>query len=89
MKKRKEFIQVSIHEFCNFIAFYPNRLERDVCMIGEPPIISYNDFSTNLFWPESMVAKIVTDWVGPNGEIDKKGHKQFYKYYIENKRVDK
>jgi hypothetical protein len=57
MTAPSDFKQVSVVEFQNFIRDYPNELDRDVCAISEPPLISYNDFTTGLVWPESMVAK--------------------------------
>lgn len=31
-------------------------LERDCCGIAEPPIVTYNEFSSGKKWPESIVA---------------------------------
>lgn len=39
----KQFKNVTKEEFDEFIASYPRQLERDVCGIYEPPIVSYND----------------------------------------------
>ena len=52
-----EFREVSHDEFRKFVAAYPNELAVDKCGISEPPLISYNDFTTGLRWPDSMVAK--------------------------------
>lgn len=52
-----KFKQVSVDEFRRFIHDYPNELVCDVSGIGEPPLVSYNDFTTGLKWLESMIAK--------------------------------
>jgi hypothetical protein len=52
-----EFEQVPEDEFRQFVRGYPNELEVDRCGISEPPLVSYNDFTNGLVWPESMVAK--------------------------------
>lgn len=43
-------------EFDAFLAAYPRRVERDVYMAGEPPLVTYNDFSLAPAWPQSVVA---------------------------------
>lgn len=48
--------QVSKDEFERYLANYPRKLERDVCGIGDPPSISYNDFELANRWPYSVVA---------------------------------
>ena len=55
--KPSEYKRVSKEEFINFINNYPRKLERDTYMVCEPPLITYNDFSTGKKWPESTVAK--------------------------------
>lgn len=52
-----EFKQVSVDEFRQFIRDYPHKLIVDICGISEPPLVSYNDFTAGLVWPESIVAK--------------------------------
>jgi hypothetical protein len=52
------WVKVDSMRFYEFINSYPLPLEKDVCGICEPPLISYNDFSNEKIWPESMVAKI-------------------------------
>lgn len=47
--------RVNKEEFEQFIASYPRPLEKDVCGISEPPLISYNDFKLGI-WPDSIVA---------------------------------
>lgn len=51
------FKQVSRDEFWEFVKAYPNKLDVDKCGISEPPLVSYNDFTAGLVWPESMIAK--------------------------------
>lgn len=51
------FEQVSECEFKKFIRDYPTLLEKDICGISEPPLVSFNNFRDGLKWPESMVAK--------------------------------
>lgn len=53
-----EWKKVQKAEFDSFISDYPRRLEKDVTGICEPPMLSYNDFSDEKIWPESMVAQI-------------------------------
>jgi hypothetical protein len=43
-------------EFDAFIAAYPRKLERNVFMAGDPPLVTYNDFSDGKVWPDSVVA---------------------------------
>ena len=50
--------KVSKEEFENFIKIYPKSLEYDFCAMYEPPIGTYNDFSTGKVWPDSVVASI-------------------------------
>jgi hypothetical protein len=47
---------VTKEEFEQFIATYPRSLDRDVAMMCEPPVVTYNDFSLG-DWPESIVAR--------------------------------
>ena len=56
-----DFKKVSKEEYTTFVEEYPNPLHYDVATISEPPQGSYNDFSDDKMWPESMVAK-VTLW---------------------------
>ncbi len=78
--------EVSKDELVKFVREWPNKLDYDVATICEPPLGNYNDFSDGKEWPESMVAKIEMDWLGPNKEIDRTGHKRFWKYYIKIQR---
>lgn len=79
---QSKFIEVSREEYLAFIRNYPNKLVFDCTSICEPPLGSYNDFSHNKVWPESMVAKEVRDWIGPNGESDNSKQGKFWSYYI-------
>ena len=56
--------KVGKDEYLKFIGEYPRRLERDVCGISEPPLVTYNDFTRGK-WPESVVAK---EWLCPESE---------------------
>lgn len=47
---------VTKEEFKQFIDSYPRHLERDVAMMCEPPVITFNDFSLGA-WPASVVAR--------------------------------
>lgn len=76
------FKRVTMEEFQSFIRSYPNKLERDVCAIGQPPVETYNDFTTGKVWPESVVAKIVREWTGANGEMDENNPGAYWEYYI-------
>lgn len=50
-------VRVSKDRFEQFIKNYPRELAVDVCGISEPPVITYNDFSDNRKWPDSIVAR--------------------------------
>jgi hypothetical protein len=76
-----EFKQVSKEEFQEFLAKYPRKLEHDCSGIPEPPVDTYNDFSLGV-WPESIVARISRDYLGPNGEVDNNIHGKFWTYHI-------
>ncbi len=56
MKKSDKFIQVSLEDCKKFLKNYPNTLDYDCCMIYEPPLHTYNDFSTGLKGIDSIVA---------------------------------
>lgn len=43
-------------EFKEWIATYPNKLERDVFGAAEPPLVTWNDFTRAPYWPDSVVA---------------------------------
>jgi len=79
---KEKFKQVSKDDFYAFVKAWPNKLEWDVTGICEPPLGSYNDFSNGKVWPESIVARISMDWMGPNGEIDREGNNRFWEYFI-------
>jgi hypothetical protein len=46
-------------EFDAFIAAYPRKLIKDVCAVGEPALLSYNDFTVAPQWPGSIVASVI------------------------------
>lgn len=58
-----EYKQVTKEEFYQYAAnrfkSTGNKLDRDVAMMCEPPLLTLNDFSDGLVWPESIVAKAV------------------------------
>jgi hypothetical protein len=76
------FIQVSREAFVEFLQTYPNPLEWNCTGICEPPLGSWNDFSDGKIWPESIVAKEIRNWLGPNGEIDNDIPGKYWEYYI-------
>lgn len=51
----KQFKDVTKQKFDEFITSYPRHLERDVCNICEPPVVSYNDLEIG-WWSRSVVA---------------------------------
>lgn len=51
--------QVYRAEFEAFLKQHPSPLQRDHCAIGEPPLVTFNDFRNGRVWPESAVAKIL------------------------------
>lgn len=71
--------QVSKEKFELFINSYPCKLSKDICHIVEPPIATFNDFTLGR-WPDSIVAKICMDWLGPNGEKAKGD--EYWEYFI-------
>ena len=77
-----KYKQVYRDEFVSFIKSWPHNLEWDVTLICDPPLGSYNDFSDGKVWPESIVAKIIMDWMGPNGEEDRSSPGKYWKYLI-------
>jgi hypothetical protein len=58
MKPRTE---VTEQELRDFVAAYPRDLYVDVCGIGDPPLVTYNDFTLGS-WPESVVASYLREW---------------------------
>ena len=74
--------QVSRQEYIRFIKNYPRDLDFDCTGIFEPPLGTYNDFSNEKVWPESIVAKEIRDWMGDNGERDFDIPGKFWKYFI-------
>lgn len=80
-----KFKKVTREEYLKFIKNWPNRLDFDCTGICEPPMGSYNDFSGNLMWPQSIVAKEFREWEGPGGELDYSMPGKFWTYYIMDK----
>lgn len=65
---------VSKVEFDAFLKAYPNKLNRDVSGIFDPPVLSYNDFTKGEVWPGSVVA-----WVRLNKDRDGTPDEHFLK----------
>lgn len=64
-----QFKEVTKPELDAFLASYPRKLVSDVATMGEPPIVSFNDFSDGNSWPKSIVAKTVLNEAGyPNAD---------------------
>lgn len=61
-----EWVSVTREELEAYVKSYPRRLARDVCAIGEPPVVSFNDFTLGN-WPESRVAVYMMEGYGPEG----------------------
>jgi hypothetical protein len=55
------FKKVLRSEFYDFVKNYKGKLDFDLCEICDPPMGSYNDSSNGKMWPESMVAKYITN----------------------------
>ena len=53
----KSFKQVSKEEFATWLNAYPRKLTHNCVGYVEPPMHTYNDFTTG-DWPESIVAKM-------------------------------
>lgn len=58
----KNYKIVSKEEFKKFIKEYPSELQKDVAMMCEPPLITYNDFSGGKQFPKSIVAEFVNGY---------------------------
>lgn len=54
-----EYKDCTKEELDQFVKDYPRPLEVDVYGAGDPPIKSYNDFSSGKVWPESVVARVI------------------------------
>lgn len=63
----EEFKKVTKEEFDNFLKNYPNKLEKYVSFMFEPPLMTYNDYIKNKKWPDSVIA-----WICLEEEM--KGH---------------
>lgn len=72
--------------FEKYIKQYPRKLERDVCGICEPPIVSYNDFSLGK-WPDSIVAKTYLYDDNPDGYYYEPESKREYAIMVNYKEV--
>ena len=71
--------EVSKREFLDFIKSYPRPLERDICGISDPPLISYNDFELANRWPYSVVASTYAYDNDPSGYFYKPEDKREYR----------
>lgn len=61
---------VTKEEFDDFIDAYPAPLTKDVAGIFEPPLLTYNDFSSGKVWPASVVASVVlNESYAKDGEV--------------------
>lgn len=82
------FKTVSEVDFSDFIANYPNKLSVGTTTICEPPIRHYLDNSLPTegvlgsadFFFDTEVARVVLDWLGPNGQVS--SGDEFYMYKI-------
>lgn len=74
----KQFKNVTKQEFDEFIASYPRHLERDVCGICEPPIVTYNDWEIG-WWARSVVANTMLYSDNPNNSYYEPEDKRFYR----------
>ena len=68
--------EVSKEEFDKFRTDYPVRLEFDVCHMVDPPVATWNDFSGDTKWPESVAAQCVEDYDPTTGKPEPR------KYYL-------
>lgn len=91
VRAESDWKQVTKDEFDAAIESYPaNKLGRHVVQICEPPRISYLDWSrpsggetgSASKYFDSEVAYISADWLGPNGELDDKDTRQFWRYHL-------
>lgn len=81
MESKKK--RVSKSEFIEFLKNYPRRLERDVCGICDPPLITYNDFELANRWPYSVVARTFAYDDEPDGYFYEPEEKRVYEI-VEN-----
>ena len=75
--------QVSKAEFIEFLKNYPRKLDRDVCGICDPPLITYNDFVLANRWPHSVVARTFAYDDNPDGYFYEPEESRIYKV-VEN-----
>ena len=61
-----KFKRVTKEEFIKFLESYPRRLERDVCGICDPPVVSYNDWELANKRPYSIIASTMLYSEDPN-----------------------
>lgn len=84
--------KVNKEEFERFIDEYPRHLTSGNTLICSPPFTSFRDeklptegkIGSADYYFDKEVARIVMDWMGPNGEIDKDNDKKFWKYMIKD-----
>ena len=74
----KQFKDVTKQEFDEFIASYPRHLERDVCGIYEPPIVSYNDLEIG-WWSRSVIANTMLYSDNPKNSYYEPEDKRVYR----------
>lgn len=77
--------KVSKEEFNKFINDSKHPLLEDVTGVCTPPLKSYNDFSNDKKWPESMVAYIV---LNEQMEGNPSYNGEPNDYYIDTYRLD-
>lgn len=73
-------ITVNKQEFETFLDEYPNKLVFDVYHVPDPPVGTYNDFTTGLVWPESIIAEIHFERDGSVNHYRIKANKEGEKY---------
>ena len=74
--------EVTKEELINFVNSYHTKLHWDVYAINEPPIGTYNDFTLNKMWPDTIVAQVYMNWISELGELDYDNHRKFWTYFI-------
>ena len=65
-----KFRSVTEAEFIERVKAYPRQLSKDVNQIYDPPLVTYNDFSDGMVWPESIVALYSAPYVPGNRAED-------------------
>ena len=93
--KEAKWIDVTKEEWDRIVRLFKERnpgfeFTGGVCGIGEPPFEYYSPKADGkqAFESNFRLFEILREWMGPNGEVDREGHKRFYKYSINTARVD-